>query len=219
MTFGDLFNPEFYINHGGIWLLLFIVFAETGLMFGFFLPGDSLIFIAGIYSRQLIDSIIPGGTGYDFLDLLLLIVLLCICGITGNWVGYLFGEKSGPYLFNKKDSWIFKKRYLIQAKKFYDDYGAQTVIFARFLPTIRTFVPIVAGVVNMNKNKFMLFNTVGCVFWITSMSIAGHYMEKLLRENLGISIKNHLEIIVIGLIIITTIPFIWKYFSIKRKKR
>ncbi len=217
MSFFDLFNPEFYINHGGIWLLLFIVFAETGLMFGFFLPGDSLIFIAGIYSKQLIDSILPGGTGNDFLDLLILIILLCICGISGNMVGYWFGEKSGPYLFSKKDSWIFKKKYLIQAKKFYDEYGGQTIIFARFLPTVRTFVPIVAGIINMNKTKFMIYNILGCLFWIVSMAMAGHYLDKFLRENYNFSVKGHLEGIVLGLIIITTIPFVWKYFSAKRK--
>jgi membrane-associated protein len=217
VTFGDLFNPEFYINHGGIWLLLFIVFAETGLMFGFFLPGDSLIFIAGIYSRQLIDSIMPGGTGYDFLDLSFLILLLSICGIAGNQIGYWFGEKSGLYLFNKEDSRIFRKKYLIRAKKFYDEYGSQTVIFARFLPTVRTFVPIVAGIVSMNKNKFIFFNVTGCIFWIVSMTVAGHYIDKLLMESFGISLKNHLEAIVIGLIIITTIPFVWKYFSARHK--
>ena len=217
MSFFDLFNPEFYINLGGIWLLLFIVFAETGLMFGFFLPGDSLIFISGIYSSQLIDSLISGGTGSDFLDLLLLIILLCICGISGNIVGYWFGEKSGPHLFNKKDSWIFKKKYLIQAQKFYDEYGAQTIIFARFLPTVRTFVPIVAGVINMNKAKFMFYNVIGAIAWIVSMSMAGHYLNKFLLEKYDIDLKGNLELIVLGLIIITTLPFVWKYFSSKKK--
>ncbi|MDR1370231.1 MAG: VTT domain-containing protein [Dysgonamonadaceae bacterium] len=219
MSFFDFFNPEFYINYGGIWLLLFIVFAETGLMLGFFLPGDSLIFIAGIYSSSLIGNIISGGTGNDFFDLLILIVLLCICGISGNMVGYWFGEKSGTYLFDKDDSWIFKKKYLVQAQKFYDEYGAQTIIFARFLPTVRTFVPIIAGVVNMNKIKFMSYNITGCVLWIVSVSMTGHYLDKFLLNRYNISIKSHLEVIVIGLIIITTIPFIWKYFSLRNKKR
>jgi len=218
MNFFDLFNPEFYINLGGIWLLLFIVFAETGLMFGFFLPGDSLIFIAGVYSSQLIDSLISGGTGSDFFDLLLLIILLCVCGISGNIVGYWFGEKSGPHLFNKKDSWIFKKKYLTQAQKFYDEYGAQTIIFARFLPTVRTFVPIVAGVINMNKAKFMFYNVVGCIAWIVSMAMAGHYLNKVLLEKYDIDLKGNLELIVLGLIVITTLPFVWKYFSAKKKK-
>ncbi len=218
MEWGDLFNPQFYIDHGGLWLLLFVVFAETGLMFGFFLPGDSLIFIAGIYSTQLIDSIIPGGTGNDLADLLILIVLLCICGISGNMLGYWFGYKSGPYLFKKKDSFIFKKKYLIQTKKFYDEYGAQTVIFARFLPTVRTFAPIVAGIVEMDRSKFMLYNVVGCLFWIITMAFSGHYLDRFFFNEFNVDIKDHLEFIIIGLIIVTTIPFVWKYFSVKRKK-
>src|ERR1700712_4608220 len=106
ISFRDLLNPEFYINNGGLWVMLFIVFAETGLMFGFFLPGDSLLFVAGIYSEKLVSTIMPGGTGSDFLDLLVLFILVSICGIIGNVVGYWFGKKSGPFLFHRKDSFL-----------------------------------------------------------------------------------------------------------------
>ena len=109
ITFRDLINPEFYINNGGLWVLLFIVFAETGLMVGFFLPGDSLLFVAGIYSQMLIDKLIPGGSGSDLLNLLILWILVSICGIIGNMVGYWFGKKSGHYLFQRKDNFFFKK--------------------------------------------------------------------------------------------------------------
>src|SRR5438445_12734615 len=110
-TWRDLLNPDFYINNGGLWVLLFIVFAETGLMVGFFLPGDSLLFVAGIYSKKLIDSMLPGGTGSDFLDLVILLVLGAVGGILGNSLGYWFGEKSGPFLFHRKDNFLFEKRY------------------------------------------------------------------------------------------------------------
>src|SRR3954465_13183039 len=110
ITFKDLLNPEFYINHGGLWMILFIVFVETGLMIGFFLPGDSLLFVAGIYSKQLMETIIPGGTGSDVLDLLVLFVLISIAGIIGNSIGYWFGRKSGPFLFERKDTFFFKRR-------------------------------------------------------------------------------------------------------------
>ncbi len=212
----DLLNPEFYISHGGIWLLLFIVYAETGLMFGFFLPGDSLIFIAGIYSQKLIKSVIPAGLGSDFLNLLLLIVLLSACGILGNMTGYWFGKKSGSYLYKKKDSLFFKRKYLDQTKNFFDQYGSQTIVFARFLPTIRTFAPIVAGIVSMDRSKFMAYNVLGCLLWIITMAMSGHYLDKYFIDQWGIDIKEHLEVIVIGLIIVTTIPFVWKYFNRKK---
>src|ERR1700729_1870108 len=101
ITFKDLVNPEFYISIGGLWVLLFIVFAETGLMVGFFLPGDSLLFVAGIYSGKLIASLPTGGTGNDIIDLLILFVMVSFCGIIGNSLGYWFGKKSGPYLFHR----------------------------------------------------------------------------------------------------------------------
>ncbi len=213
----DFFNPEFYILNGGLWLLLFIVFAETGLMFGFFLPGDSLLFIAGIYSSRLIDSVIPGGLGSDFLDLSFLILLISFCGIAGNIFGYWFGKKSSNYLYNKKDSFLFKKKYLTETKTFYDRYGAQAIVIARFLPTIRTFAPIVAGIVGMNQTKFLLYNVIGCFLWVISMTFSGHYLERFLMHHYNLDIKEHLNIIVIGLIVLTSIPFVWKYIKDQKK--
>src|SRR5882724_2595277 len=165
-TWKDLLNPDFYINNGGLWVLLFIVFAETGLMVGFFLPGDSLLFVAGIYSQKLVASLLPGGTGSDFLDLVILLVLVSAAGIIGNSLGYWFGRKSGPFLFHRKDSFLFKQRYLHQAKEFYDKHGGQAIVFARFLPIVRTFAPIIGGIVSMDKRKFMYYNIVGCVAWV-----------------------------------------------------
>ncbi len=216
ITFKDLLNPEFYINNGGLWVLLFIVFAETGLMVGFFLPGDSLLFVAGIYSPKLVDKLIPGGTGSDAIDLLILLVLVSICGILGNAAGYWFGKKSGPFLFHRKDTFFFKKRHLYDAKAFYDKHGGQAIVFARFLPIIRTFAPIVAGIVQMERKKFMYYNIIGCVAWVFTMLLAGHYLQIFFEKRFGFDLKNHLEIIVIGIVLITTLPVLYKLFFGKR---
>jgi membrane-associated protein len=212
ITWKDLLNPDFYINNGGLWVLLFIVFAETGLMFGFFLPGDSLLFVAGIYSEKLVGSMISGGTGNDLFDLLVLWVLVSLCGIIGNALGYWFGNKSGPFLFHRKDTFLFKKKYLFQAKAFYDKHGGEAIAFARFLPIVRTFAPVIAGIVAMNRKKFHLYNVVGCVAWVFTMLFGGHYFYKLFLMKFGFDLKQHLEVIVIGIVVITTAPVLYKLF-------
>ncbi|HEY4148200.1 MAG TPA: VTT domain-containing protein [Chitinophagaceae bacterium] len=217
ITLRELLDPKFYIDNGGLWILLFIVFAETGLMVGFFLPGDSLLFVAGIYSKMLIDSKIHGGTGSDFTDLLLLIVMVSICGILGNLAGYWFGRKSGPFLYTRRDNLLFKQKYLVRAKEFFEKHGGQAVVFARFLPIIRTFIPIVAGIVQMDRKKFMLYNIIGSVSWVFSMIIAGHYLQKLFLQKFNFDLTKHLEVIVIGIVLITTLPVIYKLFFGKRR--
>jgi len=212
----DLLNPEFYINNGGLWVILFIVFAETGLMVGFFLPGDSLLFVAGIYSPKLVNTLISGGTGSDMIDLLILLILISVCGVLGNIVGYWFGFKSEPFLFHRKDTFFFKKRHLYDAKAFYDKHGGQAIIFARFLPIIRTFAPIIAGIVDMDRKKFLVYNIAGCVAWVFTMLIAGHYLDKFFLNKFGFDLKKDLEIIVIGIVLITTLPVLYKLFFGKR---
>jgi membrane-associated protein len=216
ITLKDLLNPEFYINNGGLWLLLFIVFAETGLMVGFFLPGDSLLFVAGIYSTKLIATFPTGSTGSDFVDLLILWILISICGILGNMAGYWFGKKSGPFLFTRKDTFLFKRKHLLRAKDFYYKHGGQAIVFARFLPIIRTFAPIVAGIVQMERKKFRQYNIIGCVAWVFSMLIAGHYLQKFFLDKFNFDLTQHLEVIVIGIVLITTLPVIYKLFFGKR---
>lgn len=207
----DLLNPEFYIEHGGLWILLFIVFAETGLLAGFFLPGDSLLFVAGIYSDKLGDEILPGGN--EFAHLLILMVLISIAGILGNFVGYWFGKKSGPFLYHRKDTFFFKKKYLNQAHEFYEKHGGAAIIFARFLPIIRTFAPIIAGVVDMDKKKFTYYNIVGCIAWVAAMLIGGHFLQKFILNQFGFDLKEHLEVIVLGIVLVTTLPVLIKIFS------
>jgi membrane-associated protein len=208
ITFRDLINPEFYIQNGGLWLFLFIVFAETGLFAGFFLPGDSLLFVAGIYSTELAAEVY--NTGNDFFNLVLIATLVVIAGVIGNSVGYWFGHKSGPYLFKRKDTFFFKKKHLFTAKEFYDKNGGAAIIFARFIPIIRTFAPIIAGIVNMDRKKFMFYNVVGCIAWAVSMLFAGHYLYKFFLSQFNFDLKEHLEVIVLGIVLVTTLPVILK---------
>ena len=166
----NLLQPQFYIEHGGLWLILFVVFAETGLFAGFFLPGDSLLFVAGIYSTNLANEFIP--TGNEVFDLLLIMMLISVAGIIGNTTGYWFGRKVGPAMYQWKENMFFKQRYLQQAHEFYEKHGGGAIIVARFIPIVRTFAPIVAGIVQMDQKKFSFFNVVGCVAWVGSMLFA-----------------------------------------------
>lgn len=211
----DLLNPEFYIQHGGIWVFLFIVFAETGLFAGFFLPGDSLLFVAGIYSSELAREVFD--TGSDFANLILVASLVIGSGVLGNIVGYWFGRQSGPYLFKREDTFFFKKKHLFAAKEFYEKHGGGAIVFARFLPLIRTFAPIVAGIVQMDRKKFMFYNVIGCVAWALSMLFAGHYLYKFFLDRYQFDIKEHLEVIVILIILVTTAPVIIKLLRPGRK--
>lgn len=217
ITFKDLLNPEFYILNGGLWLFLFIVFAETGLFAGFFLPGDTLLFVAGIYSEELITKGLNVDLQSDFLNLVLLSLMVIIAGVVGNAVGYWFGRKTGPTLYTRKDSFFFKKKYLQKAHDFYEENGPGTIVVARFLPIIRTFAPIVAGIVEMDRKKFMLYNILGCVAWAVSLIFSGHYLNTLIMSKFGFSLKEHLEVIIIGIVLITTAPVIYKLFFSKPK--
>lgn len=213
----DLLTPMFYIISGGIWFILFVVFAETGLFAGFFLPGDSLLFVTGIYSSEIVQSGMGiSGVG-SFTDLLILGILISVAGILGNFVGYWFGRKSGPFLFERKDTFFFRKKYLYQAKDFYDKHGGGAVVIARFLPIIRTFAPIVAGIVGMEKKKFTYYNIVGCLAWVFAMLLAGHYLEQLFLHAFNFDLKEHLEVIVIGIVLVTTAPILLKLIFGKTK--
>lgn len=212
----DLVNPEFYIQHGGLWLFLFIVFAETGLFAGFFLPGDSLLFVAGIYCDELAAEFID--LKYDFFNLLLVASLVVCAGVLGNIVGYWFGAASGPYLFNKKDSFFFKRKHLNAAREFYDKHGGGAIVFARFLPIIRTFAPIVAGIVKMEKGKFAIYNVIGCIAWAITMLFAGHYLYQFFLNQFGFDLKSKLELIVFGIIFVTTVPVILRLLRKEKNK-
>lgn len=225
----QLLQPQFYIENGGLWLLLFVVFAETGLFAGFFLPGDSLLFVAGIFAHKM-DNGEPGlahqflklfglgGIQNEWVDLFLLVGLISFCGVLGNMVGYWTGKKVGPAMYHWKDNFFFKKRYLQEAHDFAERHGAVAIVGARFIPFIRTFAPIVAGIVQMSRRKFHFYNLVGSVAWVFSMIFAGYFLQKWILSEFGFDLKKHLEIIVLGIVLVTTAPVIIKLISGGKKK-
>jgi membrane-associated protein len=189
--FLQLLDAEKLIETGGFYLILLIVFAETGLFFGFFLPGDYLLFLAGLFcAQELID-----------VDIVTLCLGLLGAGILGNFTGYYFGWRTGPVLFQRKDSWLFKRKYVIMAEEFFHKYGATALIIGRFVPIIRTFAPIFAGIVNFNFKRFVLFNISGAIIWVSTLTLSGYFLGKSFP-----GIINYIEFIIIGMILITFSP-------------
>jgi membrane-associated protein len=212
----QLLQPQFYIEHGGLWLILFVVFAETGLFVGFFLPGDSLLFVAGIYSNDIARSFLP--TGNEYVDLFVLLILISLAGIAGNSVGYWFGRKVGPTMYEWKENMLFKRRYLRQAHDFYEKHGGGAIVIARFIPIVRTFAPIVAGIVQMNRKKFTAYNIIGCIAWVFSMLFGGHFLQKWIMSQFGFDLRLHLELIVLGIVLVTTAPVLIKLLTNRSNK-
>ena len=188
-----LTDAQSIISSGGFYLLLIVVFAETGLFFGFFLPGDYLLFLAGILSAA----------GIIQVPIYILVLSLIGAGILGNYAGYWFGYRTGPVLFSRNDSFFFKKRYIAVAEEFYAKYGGMALILGRFFPIVRTFAPIFAGVVKVDIKKFTLYNIVGSVAWVTTLTLAGYFLGRRFPQ-----LKDYLQYIVLGLIIVTTVPLI-----------
>lgn len=200
---------KWILDNGGLFVLLFVVFAETGLFVGFFLPGDSLLFAAGIYLRTFPE-------GFYHLHYMIVVLLIIFASVLGNMVGYWFGQRTGPHFFRRKDSFFFKKKHLYRAKDFYDEYGKSTIFLAKFLPVIRTFAPIVAGIVKMNSGMFMLYNILGSAAWVLSMVLGGYFLERWVFNTFGISLTDYIELIAIGIILITTLPVLYKLFFTKK---
>ena len=163
-----------------------IIFAESGLLIGFFLPGDSLLFTAGFLASQ------------HIFDIKILTILSFIAAVLGDSVGYLFGQKVGKKLFQRKDSLIFHKDHLIKARQFYEKHGKKTIVLARFLPIIRTFAPIVAGMGDMKYSVFIVFNIVGGMIWAVGLTLAGYFLGNLIPD-----VDTYLFPIVIGIIMLS----------------
>jgi membrane-associated protein len=199
----QLVNPESIILYGGVYLLLFFVFAETGLFVGFFLPGDSLLFTAGLFCA----------TGLIKLHPSLLVVLIIAAAVAGNMVGYAFGKKVGPLLFKRKSGFLFRQEHLVSAHEFYLKHGKKTIILSRFLPIVRTFAPIVAGIVKLDYRKFFIYSLVGAIFWVGILVLAGYFLGKYIPGT-----KDYLGYIVIFLIVITSIPFVFNSIRKRFKK-
>jgi len=203
-----LMDPDWIMKNGGLFLVAFIVFAETGLLVGFFLPGDSLIFITGIILSTATTNLFP--TENHVINLFFWIILISICAVLGNMLGYWFGKKSGPLLFERKDTWLVKRKHIMQAKAFYDKRGGTAIVAARFLPVVRTFAPIIAGVVKMEYKKFFVYNVIGALLWIGSLTTAGF----LLGENKWV--KENLHYIILIIVVVTTAPVLFKMFFGKK---
>lgn len=188
--------------------LFAIVFAESGLFFGFFLPGDSLLFTAGFIASQ------------GVFNLPLLMILLIIAAITGDSVGYWSGEKFGRKLFTNEQSFWRNPKRLEAAHAFYEKHGGKAIVLARFIPAVRTFVPIAAGMARMSYRKFLLWNVLGGVLWVVSMTAGGYYLTDFLRVSFGLAEKDIDKVLlpVIALIIIiSALPAVWHMYSENRE--
>jgi membrane-associated protein len=194
-------NLDQLISWGGLTVLTIIVFSETGLLVGFFLPGDSLLVTAGVIAAR------------GHLDITTMIIVLCIAAIVGDAVGYSLGYKIGPKIFAREDSMFFKKSHLVKTKEFYEKYGGKTIIIARFVPIIRTFAPFIAGVAEMNYARFALYNITGGIGWIVSMCMTGYYIGN----------KFPLKIVIPIVIFISILPIIYElakaWFEKKKVKQ
>jgi len=193
----NLTDAQSIIRKGGFYLLLVVVFAETGVFFGFFLPGDYLLLLAGVLCAA----------GMVDVSIYTLIISLIVAGVLGNYAGYWFGFRTGPMLFKRNESLFFKKRYVTMAEEFYAKYGGMALVLGRFFPIIRTFAPIFAGVVKVNFRKFTIFNIIGSTTWVATLTLTGFFLGKRYPEE----IKLYLKYVILGLILITSIPLIFAY--------
>jgi membrane-associated protein len=198
------FQPENIIRYGGLIFLLSVVFIENGLFFGFFLPGDSLMFTAGLLCA----------TGVLDHSFALVISSIFITAVLGNIFGYYFGSRAGRSLYTRKDTFFFRKSHIQTAEQFYNQYGMRTLIIGRFLPVVRTFAPIVAGIIKMPFGTFMLANIAGAAAWVGSLVTIGYYLGKVWPDA-----EKYLGWIILALILITAIPVIRTYLSAKKKRQ
>lgn len=209
----DLLNPKVIIEtllvKGGVFVylgLMFIVFAETGLAVGFFLPGDSLLVVAGLFAA----------TGK--LNLAVLLSTLFVAAVLGDGVGYYTGARLGPRIFKREKSLLFRPSHLLKAQAFYEKYGGKTIIIARFVPIVRTFAPIVAGAAKMPYRNFVVFNVVGGFLWVFSMILAGYFLGNLLKSKFGIDLDEHIEWVVIIVVALSLVPPFIEYLKARREK-
>lgn len=189
-------DPNSLINSGGLALIAFIVFAESGLLFGFFFPGDTLLLAAGVLAAA------------GEFNIAILVATIMISAILGGWAGYWIGLKSGPKLFTKNDGIVFRKEYVEKSEKFYEKHGGKTIILARFIPIVRTFAPVVAGIGKMNQAKFMLYNVIGSAIWGAGVTLLGYYFGSKIPN-----IEEYIFPIMILAVLITISPTVYHIFS------
>ncbi|MEH0424220.1 DedA family protein [Streptomyces sp. B21-083] len=196
-------DPDYLLDQFGIWGLLLIVFAESGLLIGFFLPGDSLLFTAGL--------LITAGT-LDF-PLWGAVALICLAAVLGDQAGYMFGKKVGPSLFNRPDSRLFKQENVTKAHEFFEKYGPKSLVLARFVPIVRTFTPIIAGVSGMKYRSFLTFNVIGGVLWGAGVTLLGSWLGNI------DFVKKNIEPILLLIVLISVVPIIIEFARARSKAK
>ncbi len=201
----DALNPERLLESGGLAIAAAIVFAESGLFFGFFLPGDSLLFVTGFLASS------AGGQRIGQ-PLWLILVTLFVAAVVGDQVGYLFGRKLGPALFRKPDARLFKQQHVHKAQSFFVDHGAKTIVLARFVPIVRTFAPIVAGASSMHYRTFVTYNLVGGALWAAGITVAGFYLGEISF------IKDDIEIAILAVVAISLLPVLAEVVKHRRAR-
>ncbi|HEY0174682.1 MAG TPA: VTT domain-containing protein [Pyrinomonadaceae bacterium] len=211
----ELLNPKNIIDFlttKGLLLtyfgLILIVFAETGLAVGFFLPGDSLLVVAGLVARMHPDR----------LNVVVLLGTLFVAAVVGDAVGYYTGLKLGPRLFTRQKSLLFRPSHLQKAREFYEKYGGKTIIIARFVPVVRTFAPIVAGAAQMSYRQFLAYNVIGGFAWVFSMILAGYFLGTVVERAFGIKLEDHIEKVVVVVVFLSLLPPVYEYIRSRREK-
>jgi membrane-associated protein len=197
-----------FIKFASVFGVLAIVFAETGLMIGFFLPGDSMLFTAGFLTASHVLNI----------NINLLVALIFLAAVLGNSTGYTLGRRIGPQIFKKPDARFFKQEYVQRAHDFYEKNGGKTIILAQFIPIIRTFAPVMAGVAKLEFRKFVAFNIIGAVFWTAGVTYAGYFLSKWF-VSMGLSIDSVLLPIVILIIVLSISPAIFHVLKDKKQRQ
>jgi membrane-associated protein len=185
------------------WVVLGIIFAECGLLIGFFLPGDSLLFITGLFIAS----------GFISINIWLACLMLLIAAVVGNAVGYAIGYKVGPALFKREDSRLFKKEYVEKTHAFFDKYGGRAIILARFVPIVRTFITAIAGVARMDFRRFMIFTAIGGILWAVGVTLAGYFLGTIPF------VKENIEAILLLVVLVSVLPIIWELIKHRREKR
>ncbi|MFM1964708.1 MAG: hypothetical protein RL134_433 [Actinomycetota bacterium] len=198
-------DPQTLLTNLGdiaFWVVLGIIFAECGLLIGFFLPGDSLLFITGLFIAS----------GFISINIWLACLLLLTAAVVGNAVGYAIGYKVGPALFRREDSRLFKKEYVEKTHAFFDKYGGRAIILARFVPIVRTFITAIAGVARMDFRRFMLFTAIGGIIWAVGVTLAGYFLGTIPF------VKDNIEAILLLVVLVSVIPIIWEFIKHRRQR-
>jgi membrane-associated protein len=205
---GGFLDPERLIDTVGLLGIFVIVFAESGLLIGFFLPGDSLLFTAGFLASapSSVDEALHLPLGW-------LLIGCVVAAITGDQVGYLFGRRVGPALFKRPDSRLFKQENVEKAHEFFEKYGAKTIVLARFVPIVRTFAPIIAGVSNMKYRTFVMFNVVGGLLWALGVTIRGYFLGQV------DFVEQNLEVAILAVVAISVLPIAREIWMARREKK